>query len=78
MYRGPFPIARLLCMCACVCVRARVRLLKKGIKEVILAKKQPVRAMWCKRPGPSIVVVNSIRLAICSMVQFQHKYSDST
>ena len=45
---------------------------KKVEKELSPAQYQPLRAVWC-RPGSSIVVGNSISLAICSMVQFQHK-----
>ena len=57
-----------VCVCACVCVKW-----KRNKEELSLAKNNHYESRGA-RPGSSTVVVNSIGLAICSVVQFWHKY----
>ena len=46
----------------------------RGGGGIGIGQKQPLRAVWCKtRLLTTIVVVDSISLAICPVVQIQHK-----
>ena len=69
-----------VCTCVRVCVRACVRVCVRACvrvkRGIVTGRKQPMRAVR-RRPGSSIMAVNSISLAIYSMVQFQHKYYGS-
>ena len=72
---GWLPTAKCVCLSTCGGKKKRKKEKKKKKKKGIVTGQKPAtesRVVYV-RPGSSIVVVNSIRLAICSVVQFQHK-----